>query len=59
MKHLKNNRSECDKCGAIEPQNHDETWWLCDCDQELKNLDAAMAHIEANFDELWEAVNNE
>lgn len=45
MNDIKNNRAECAKCGAIEPDNHDETWWLCDCKPPIKNLDEVMAKL--------------
>ena len=50
--------SECSKCGDIEPQNHDESWWRCSChDSKPKNLDSALKFIGENFEELWGATN--
>lgn len=39
---------ECPKCGEIEPENHEEILWLCDCliDKRKINLDKALKEIE-------------
>ena len=48
-------QKSCQRCGEIEPQNHDDSWWLCSCKTiENSNLDSILADIEANFDKLWE-----
>ena len=48
-------QKSCQRCGEIETQNHDDSWWLCSCKTiENSNLDSILADIEANFDKLWE-----
>lgn len=52
-------RKECDKCGEIEPDNHNESWWLCSCKGEAKSLGDSFKFVMDNFQELWNEVKRQ
>ena len=38
---------QCEKCGFIEPDWHDEVFFTCDCSEnKIKNIDKAMKRID-------------
>lgn len=41
-------RVDCPKCGDIEPDHHEETWWFCSCSSKAKsiNIKEALEKIE-------------
>jgi hypothetical protein len=55
---------DCEKCGFIEPDWHDEVFLTCDCSEnKIKNIDKAMKRIDeilkqGLFSQIIDSVEN-